>query len=102
MLVYGIRCDPSELLSLPKEVTADYYVEHKLLVFPSYTRPTVLNANGSITQKFMDELKAVVRGRAWVMEREHPYITEEEYAVVTALRASNPLITTEWFYMPTD
>jgi len=100
MLVYGIRCAASELLNLPAEVTADYHVEHKLLVFPSYTKPTVLSANGLITQKFIDELQAVVRGKAWMVEREHPYITEEEHQVVLALKEANPLITTDWFYMP--
>ena len=100
MLVYGIRCDASELLNLPAEVTADYHVEHKLLVFPAYTKPTVLSANGQITQKFIDELQAVVRGKAWIVEREHPYITEEEHQVVLALKEANTLITTDWFYMP--
>jgi hypothetical protein len=100
MLVYGIRCTPSELLNLPAEVTADYHVEHKLLVFPSYTRPTILSANGRITQKFIDELQAIIRGKAWTIEREHPYITEEEHQVVLALKEANPLITTDWFYIP--
>lgn len=100
MLVYGIRCTPSELLSLPREVTADYHVDHNLLVFPSYTRPLVLSANGHITDKFCDELRAIIRGKAWQVEREHPYITEEEHHVVLTLQDSNPLITTDWFYIP--
>jgi len=100
MLVYGVRCTPSELLNLPAEVTAEYHVEHKILVFPSYTRPTVLSANGRITEKFLEELQAVIRGRAVAVEREHPYITEDEHQVVLALKEANPLITTDWFYMP--
>ena len=100
MLVYGIRCTPSELLSLPKEVTADYYVEHNVLVFPPYTRPFVLSANGHVSDKFCDELRAVIRGKAWMVEREHPYITQEEDTVVRALKEANPLITTDWFFLP--
>ena len=100
MLVYGIRCTATELLNLPAEVTADYHVEHNLLVFPAYTKPTVLSANGRITDKFCDELRAVIRGKAWIVEREHPYITEGEHQVVLALREANPLIVTDWFYMP--
>jgi len=100
MLVYGIRCSASELLSLPKEVTADYHVDHGILVFSSYTRPFVLSANGHVDDKFCDELRAVIRGRAWIVEREHPYITEEENTVLCALKDANPLITTDWFYLP--
>ena len=100
MLVYGIRCDVSELLNLPRNVTAEYHVEHNLLVFPRYTRPLVLSANGHITDKFCDELRAVLRGKAWMVEREHPYITEEEHNVVLSLKETNPLTTTDWFYIP--
>ena len=100
MLVYGIRCDASELLNLPTNITAEYHVEHKLLVFPTYTRPLILSANGHITDKFCDELRAVLRGKAWMVEREHPYITEEEHAAVLSLKESNPLTTTDWFYIP--
>ena len=103
MLVYGIRCSASELLSLPSEVPAtEYHVEHGILVFPSYTKPTVISTNGSSTfsEQFIEELRAIVRGRAWVFQREHPYITEGENAVVRALKDANPLITTDWFYIP--
>ena len=103
MLVYGLRCSASELLSLPKEIPPiEYHVEHGILVFPSYTKPTVISTNGSATfsDQFIEELKAIARGRAWVFQREHPYITEDEDAIVSALKNANPLITTEWFYIP--
>ena len=105
MLVYGIRCSASELLSLPSKVPAiEYYVEHGILVFPSYTKPTVISTNGSsfasASEQFIEELRAIVRGRAWVFQREHPYITEDEDTIVRALKEVNPLITTDWFYIP--
>ena len=101
MLVYGLRCDPKELLGLPKKVTADYHVEHRLLVFPRYTRPFVLSANGHIDENFCNELRAILRGQAWMVQREHPFITEDEHEVILALKESNPQIITDWFYLPT-
>ena len=100
MLVYGIRCKPEQLVNLPSEASADYHVEHNLLVFPSYTRPLTLNSNGHLTKQFWDEFNAIIHGRTWVVDREHPYITEEEFAILRAIKEISPLTTTDWFYLP--
>ena len=97
MLVYGIRCTPSDI---PEEVLQHYNTEHNLLVFPAYTRPTLISTTGPITERFVYELKATFRNTISTFEREHPYITEEEADILRTIKESNPLATTDWFYMP--
>ena len=97
MLVYGIRCAPSDI---PEEVLSQYNATHNLLVFPAYTRPAVIVTMGPITERFVYELKATFRNTISTFEREHPYITEEEADILHTVKQSNPLATTDWFYMP--
>lgn len=103
MLVYGIRCAPLDLtLGLPDTARADYYMDYGLLVFPAYTRPTCLNANGYLTPRFWAQVAAITRSRLCMQEvdLEHPYISVGEDAVVKALRERYPSLQLAWYHVP--
>jgi hypothetical protein len=100
MFVYGIRCSPSDLLGLPSGAIADYYMDYSLLVFPCYTRPGVLQSYGYLTPDFWKRAGKMIGGNVHVVEREHPWISPEEDAVVRVLREQYPAIQTEWYYVP--
>ena len=97
MLVYGIRCSQSDI---PVEILSHYNTKHNLLVFPAYTRPTLISTTWPITERFVYELRATFRNTISTFEREHPYITEEEDDILRSVKQSNPLATADWFYMP--
>ena len=98
MFVYGIRCAPSDLTGLPSDATADYYLDYGILVFPAYTRPSSLK--GSLSPEFWDRVRRMVSNRVHSVELEHPYITDEESAVVRALKYLYPLSGPDWYYVP--
>ncbi len=100
MFVYGIRCSPCDLLGLPAGAVADYYMDYSLLVFPSYTCPAAVRAHGQLTPAFWKRVSKVINGTVHVAEREHPWITAEEDAVVRALRDRYPGVQTEWYFVP--
>jgi hypothetical protein len=103
MFVYGIRCTPQEIHLIPQHITADYYLDYGILVFPGYTRPTVINAHGRPNENYWRLVKPMIE-QPYKMHvtdlLEHPYITEEEASVLDALRPSHPGIQTDWFYVP--
>jgi hypothetical protein len=102
MLVYGIRCSPSDLFSIRVQANADYYTDYSLLVFPVYTKPLCLDSHGSLTPEFWDTVGRIVGTPAQtrVMDFEQPYITETEAAVVASLQESYPSLQPEWYYVP--
>lgn len=104
MFVYGIRCSPNDLLDLPSDATADYYLDYGLLVFPAYTRPSAITNNGCrLTADFWQRARLLLQHPAHthlVSTLEHPWITEGESAVVAAMREFYPDIKTEWYYVP--
>jgi hypothetical protein len=100
MFVYGIRCSPSDLLGLPSGAVADYYMDYSLLVFPAYTRPGLLQSSGYLTPDFWNRVRKMISGNVHVVDREHPWISPEEDAVVRALREQYPAIQTEWYSVP--
>jgi hypothetical protein len=103
MFVYGIRCSPQELKSIPQNVNADYYMDYGILVFPSYTRPTVIHAHGRPNLSYWRLVKPMIEEPTKVHVTdliEHPFITEEEAGVLDALRPERPNIQTDWFYVP--
>lgn len=101
MLVYGVRCAPADLVDLPSEAQADFYLDYGLLVFPTYTRPTTLvRRRTQSDNEFWSEAARVIAGRVHVEEHEHPFITAEEHAVVSALREMYPTLETDWFHVP--
>lgn len=103
MLVYGIRCNSATVVSLPNTTNADYYMEHELLVFPSYNRSTCIRNYGStLTQRFLADFKRIAETPDTVhsMELEDPYITEEESALIQTVQASLPSARAGWYYLP--
>lgn len=100
MFVYGIRCSPSDLLGLPAGAVADYYMPYSLLVFPSYTCPGAVRSYGHLTFEFWKKVGKMIGNTVHVVDREHPWITAEEDAVVRALREQYPTTQTEWYYVP--
>jgi hypothetical protein len=103
MLVYGVRCAPNDLMNLPADAEADYYLDYGLLVFPAYTRPTSLRSYGSrIQPAFWKRVARVLEQplKPYEEDREQPYITSEEAAVVAALRESYPSLEANWYYVP--
>ena len=100
MFVYGVPCTPQELLgaNIPENLTADYYADWQLLVFPTYTHPTTLRAHtGQLSPEFWHEVRLIIENprRPRHVEREHPWLTEHESALVGSLGRS-----ADWFYMP--
>jgi hypothetical protein len=103
MLVYGIRCAPADLSLLTHTDTeADYYMDYGLLVFPQYTKGFCLTARGNLTDEYWSEVRRVIEQphRVRAVEREHPYITEEEADILRVLRQYYPSLQTDWYYVP--
>lgn len=101
MLVYGIHCAPADLPALPAS-SADYYLDYGLLVFPEYTRATCVNSHGRLNQRFWNNVQRVVSSprRPHEVDAEQPYISDEEDAVVCALREAYPNAQAAWYYVP--
>ena len=103
MLVYGVRCAPNDLMNLPADAEADYYLDYGLLVFPAYTRPTALRSHGNqVKPAFWKKVQRLLEHplKPYQEDREHPYITEDEAAVIEALRESYPTLEANWYYVP--
>lgn len=105
MYVYGIRCAPNDLLGLPADAEADYYMDYGLLVFPAYTRPTGLRANrhGGLTTDFWQRARLLLQfsnKTHCASEMEHPWISEGESAVVKGLQEFYPELQANWYYVP--
>ena len=101
MLVYGIRCSPSDLPSLPSDATADYYLDYSLLVFPSYTSSLCLKAN-TLNADFWYKVRRVTQfsKQVSVIDKEQPWITDEESSVVRAIQQAYPSVKPDWYYVP--
>ena len=102
MLVYGIRCAPADLVNLPTEATADYYMDYGLLVFPQYTRGLSVLSNGTLNPQFWARTKMAIEqpDRIRTVDNEQPWISDEEADVVRALRQYYPSLQTEWYSVP--
>jgi len=102
MLVYGIRCAPTEISYLPNDTVADYYTDYGLLVFPAYTKALTLEAHRYLSPRFWANVKRIVEEQDKVhpMEIEHPYITETEHAAVKVLQDAIPSSSLNWYYVP--
>jgi hypothetical protein len=105
MYVYGIRCAPNDLLGLPADAEADYYIDYGLLVFPAYTRSTCLRANraSGLTSDFWHRGRLLLQfanKTHCASEIEHPWISEGESAVVKSLQEFYPGLQADWYYVP--
>jgi hypothetical protein len=102
MLVYGIRCSPSDLFSLAVQTNADYYTDYSLLVFPGYSKGLCLDAKGRITPEFWDQTRRIIENprRVRVLDYEQPYITEAEAKIVATLQEAYPDLQPDWYYVP--
>ena len=105
MFVYGIRCAPNDLLGLPADATADYYMDYGLLVFPAYSRATCIRAHGThgLTQEFWQRARLLLQFPAkthCASEMEHPWISEAESEVVKSLQEFYPDLQANWYYVP--
>ena len=102
MLVYGIRCSPNDLFTVPMKTNADYYTDYGLLVFPGYTKGLCLDSHGALTTGFWDTVRRIIEQpkRVRVMDFEHPYLTESESSVVLALQEAYPGLQPDWYHVP--
>ena len=100
MLVYGIRCAPDDLSSLPKQAIADYYLDYGLLVFPIYTAPLCLRGQPSAT--LWNSIKDVVEraGDVVNIDMENPWISEEEGELVKIVQTFYPGRLPSWYSVP--
>lgn len=99
MFVYGIRCDPATVVTLPGFTNADYYIEYELLVLPAYNRPTCIRNYGNVlTQRFINDFKRIAEAPNAIhwMDLEEPFLTEEEAALVRSVPAARA----GWYYLP--
>ena len=101
MFVYGIRCAPCDLSFLPKDI-GNYSNNYGLVVFPTYSKTTCLNANGILSNSFWQSVKKITENstRVQTVSLEDPYITDTESTVVDTLRISYPGISSGWYYCP--
>lgn len=105
MYVYGIRCAPNDLLGLPSDAEADYYMDYGLLVFPAYTRASSLSANrrSGLNADFWHRARLLLEfpnKTHCASEMEHPWISEGESAVVKSLQEFYPELQANWYYVP--
>ena len=105
MLIYGIPCDKKVLTALPKDTVADYYMNYGMLVFPGYSRPTVLDAKGHITPLFWETVRLIIQNpsRVFTMDLEQPYITDAEAAAVKIIQdfdSSREKAQPDWYHVP--
>ena len=107
MFVYGIRCAPADLLAIASRLRqsgteADYYMDYGILVFPQYTRPSVVQAHAGLTPQFWSRVRRIVEtpGRPHAVEMEHPWISDEQADVVRVIKEAYPTADTDWFYVP--
>lgn len=103
MLVYGIRCGLPDLVDLPKGTNADYYMDYGLLVFPEYSKATFLrNYTAQLNERFLEKMKRLLEtpNRVYEADLEHPYISEEQDAVVKLLQEAHPGSIPTWYHVP--
>jgi len=99
MLVYGISCNIHDVDSgLVTAAGATYNTQHSILVFPPYSKPGYFENNRTnLNSRFIMTIQRVIesKDKAHVIDLEHPYISEEESAVVAAVGG-----VTNWYYLP--
>lgn len=100
MFVYGVPCTPEELLraDIPENLTADYYADWQILVFPTHTRPpTIRSHSGQLGPTFWHEVRLLVENpqQPRRIEHEHPWLSDQESAVVESVGRQ-----AAWFYLP--
>lgn len=104
MLVYGIRCEQSNLATLPKDTVADYYIDYGLLVFPAFSKPTCITTRGSrITSDFLHTMRLLVEQSKSViaMDFEHPYLSEQDATTVKAIQnVAGSHVKPDWYHVP--
>jgi hypothetical protein len=103
MFVYGVRCAPNDLVGLPADARADYYMDYGLLIFPEHTRPTLLKAGASLSPAFWHQVRLVAQfpnKTHRVISLEQPWLSEGEGAVVDALQEFYPGLQPDWYYVP--
>ena len=102
MFVYGVRCAPADLVDLPADAEADYYMDFGLLVFPSYTRASSIQSYGRLTPEFWGRVKSLIENpmRPRSVDLEHPWITGPEDDVIHALQEYYPGLQAGWYQVP--
>jgi hypothetical protein len=106
MFVYGVRCEPADVAALANRgcsVIADYYMDHGILVFPAYTKPTCLAAKSrrQMTPEFWNRLATVAGSKSREMDiLEHPYLSDEEAVALTNLQETKPEAISTWYFLP--
>jgi len=104
MLVYGVRCAPLDLSYLKDAAgaNADYYLDYGLLVFNDYTTATTIKSHGRVTPAFWERAGRILANptRVQQVDLEHPYISDEQDAVVKTLRAAFPRLEPGWYHVP--
>ena len=101
MLVYGIRCDSSELINMPAGLVAEYYTNYGLLVFPAYSRPTlVMNHTTHPSARFLNLAKRIIEQPYMVheMDNEHPFVSDLEGEAIDTLHATGA--SPSWYHVP--
>jgi len=101
MLIYGIRCSKETLVSLPKEVVADYYTDYGLLVFPTYSRATTLDAKGRLSPLFWDTVRLILQAptQVYAMDLEQPFVSEMEASAVKSIQTTSTALP-DWYHVP--
>jgi len=104
MLVYGIRCEQSDLAHLPKDTVADYYLDYGLLVFPTFSKPTCITSHGyKITPEFLTLVRLIAEKSKTVvtMDFEHPYVSDTDaIAIKTIQDVTGSTNKPDWYHVP--
>jgi hypothetical protein len=101
MLVYGIRCDKNVLAQLPKDTVADYYTDYGMLVFPSYSKATVLDAQGHLSSAFWDTTRLILQNpsQVYAMDLEQPFVSDAESAAIKIIQSTQTAMP-DWYHVP--
>lgn len=87
---------------MPTGLSADYYSNYSLLIFPQYSRSTCIHSHGHTTPEYWMTAKKIIAEptRVHTLDLEHPYLTEDEGDAVTMLQELHPGLEPSWYYVP--
>jgi hypothetical protein len=86
---------------MPAGLVAEYYTNYGLLVFPAYSRPTlVMNHTSPMSARFLSVAKRIIEQPYTVheMDDEHPFVSELEGEAIDILHPTGA--SPSWYHVP--
>ena len=105
MFVYGIRCSIEDVAKINvQDLTANYFMEHGILIFPRCSKPTYLEAHSkTIHPEFAETCKKVLECKGFeaipIDRFEHPELSDEEADAIDIIQQLRPDEDIQWFFV---